>query len=187
METRTVLLIVGGIAVWYLARKYQQRQDDRRNVQFDLRYPTLDDYHPKGDTFFGNTFVDFEQMVLVGETSDVSYHHTRVYHLRRLDGPVWQIREEDTSRERSRAHLSAWQTVGGPFSEDRRKQEQAALDNLDWVPCGWADDIEPKYQLFLRHRDPTAAAFRGGLVERAVASDFVEGSPRPSQRSAGKT
>lgn len=180
MEQTTALWIGGLALAMYLAWKYEQRKDETRNVQFDLRYPQLDSERPDGDTFSARTFVDFEQMVLVNEMSDYAFHHTRVLQLRRLDGPRWEIREEEASRERSRAHLTVKKESGWEWAEE----ELAALADFDWKPCGYSDEIEPKYQLYLRHRDVTAATFRGGMVERAVENDFVEGSQRPSRRVA---
>ena len=172
MEPATVVVLGVGVLGMYLAWRYERRQDEKRNIQYDLRFPELDYEPPTDDTFSARTFVDFEQMLLVSETSDYDYHHTRVYHLRRLDGPKWEISEEDASRERSRAHLAAMKQRGWNVEE-----READLDVFDWKPCGHSDDIEPKYQLFLRHRDPSAATFRGRVVETAVEHDRVMGGP----------
>lgn len=56
MELTTILFIGGAVVAVYLAHKFEQRRDEKRDIQFELRYPTLDETEPgAGDTFNSRT------------------------------------------------------------------------------------------------------------------------------------
>ena len=128
LEPMTILVILVIIVVWFWARSRERQAQEARDGQWELRFPTLHEYSLAGDTFRGRAFVDFEQMLLVDETSDYNFQHAKVFHLRRRDGPVWEICEEGDSRARSWAHLKRGKKLEYlSWTITRRKRSSSAI------------------------------------------------------------
>lgn len=176
MEVGVLALVAFAIYVWLRSRERDRAR--HREQQWEIRFPTLSEYN--SDTFHGRMFADCTQMLLVDETSDFDFHHARVLHLRRQDGPRWETCEESSSRDRTRAHLAAEDTDFRP-REEVEETERYLSDSTLWreIP---SEIVEPAYQLYLHKHDPTVQ-FAGSPVDRSVAQDLVQRSRRPGAKS----
>jgi hypothetical protein len=173
-----VLILAGAVAVWFMFLRPRVRaREQSQEFQAELRCPTVDESSLEG-TFEHEAFIDFERMSLVDVTSDFDYQHTRVYRLRRMDGPVWECCEETESRRRSAAHREAERGAGWVSPEHERRY-RLIDDPSAWEPLA-PEFLEAAYQRFLHQYDPSSASVgQPGRLERAVARDFVKGTPRP--------
>lgn len=181
MATMTVLILIVGLVAWFWARDREKHEEAARDDQWEIRYPELNEYSPADDTFRGRAFADFEQMLLVDETSDYNFHHTRVFHLRRRDGPVWEICEEADSRARSWAHFEAKKKHRLPVFDHEKEEENYLRDPTLWQTIGYPT-LEPAYQRFVHQHTPSTG-FAVSPVATAVAHDVVEGTPQPSRKA----
>jgi hypothetical protein len=88
------------IAAWWFWVRTKHQASSHLAAMWALRFPTfdtkrLDEVHVEVTTFF-----DFEAMVFVEQREFLGNVAVRVYDLRRLDGPTWEIRERSDSWER---------------------------------------------------------------------------------------
>jgi hypothetical protein len=151
MELLVVVLALAAFVGW----RWHVRSRGRRLIdeQWDLRFPTLGEGGPPGDTLHIRTFVDLERMLLVEERSDWNFHTAQVFHLRRRDGPVWETREEYESRERSwKDHKTTGPSLLAPA---HHKEEETRLKDVEgWYELRDFMRLETAYQVFLRRHDP---------------------------------
>jgi hypothetical protein len=106
-DTLLTVLVIGvllGAGIWgWLRLRGSLRARHRRKME-DLRFPTLGAFHDEG--FHARAFADFLEMLLVDVTRHYDEERARVYHLRRRDGPIWDILEEEDSLRREGAHIA---------------------------------------------------------------------------------
>lgn len=149
-----------------------------------LRYPTLGDL-PTGpaDLGFHNiVFADLKEMLIVFDlTNDASgYHETNVYALRRRDGPVWELGEEEASSKQR--ELQRIQTA----SDEVRAERLTWLQDNSWKPAEFPS-LERSYQRFLAHYrdgltvDRVAATVRNDYTELTEAQRAVVSSRMPAR------
>ena len=93
LATLLAALFVGLFIGWRKARARSRHAEE----MWRLRFPTV--YEKSSDGSGTHCFVDFKEMLLVQESYDYKSHKTRVYHLRRRDGPTWESREDERIAE----------------------------------------------------------------------------------------
>jgi hypothetical protein len=161
------------VAVFHWISRTKAREKHAEEM-WDLRFPTMLEESIPGDTFRARGFVDFKEMLFVGETSDYDYHHTRVFHIRRLDGPEWEMLEEEESRLRALARMEERE----PKSLWKERLEE--LKDRRWKPMSYPT-LEVAYQRFLLHyRDDVVWA--ASPVSIAVSRDLNHWSNKKAEK-----
>lgn len=116
-------------------------REARAEEMYDLRYPQLLLEREEGDSLKFEIWADLERMLLVEESDDFDHHHTRVFDLQRLHGPVWQARERAESWHRTRPRLERL-----PMKSEEIERELAK--GPQWATIQFPK-LEPSYQEFI--------------------------------------
>jgi hypothetical protein len=125
---------------------------------WELRFPTLEEYHEEGDTFFSEWFADLKETLLVYKTMDWDGDSVRLHHLRRLDGPIWQLKEEYESWERRLAELEREEATGFTHMLEGEDELEKLRVGPKWLAIeneSLAPTLEVAYQRFTRQYQDT--------------------------------
>lgn len=136
-------LIVGVVAFlgWLsLAKKRRARSEAHRGLL---------EIHEQGDGISGIWSYDLAAMTLeVGVLFDVN-GTAYMHYLRRLDGPVWQAKETESTREASMTRVLEGVRCG-MMSEEKAEERRAGAEQWQPVRDGHVGKLENSYQVFVR-------------------------------------
>ncbi len=147
------LAVFGWYAVrWFVAWRFRQN--------FQLRRITIT---TSDENAWRSVVVDFVDMLAFTQHAVLEPFPgvpdwPGLYYLRRLDGPQWEASPHTTYLKHNVADLRKWLANKKHTDVEEEQKELDALTSgkSRWEEWGWGSQVEPAYQIFLRHYRPTS-------------------------------